>query len=203
MILTIDGPASSGKSTLALLVAREKEWSVLDSGLCYRLAGYLDHKDLLRSTMGESLSALGISFDGTTFMRDRRDISARLRTPQGDRRSSQIARSKEVREMLKSFFRDFSENTPTDGLVAEGRDMGTVVFPHAEKKIYLVADEAIREERRQKERGEPDPHLLERDRSDRERPLAPLRPAADAFLLDTTNLSAQEALQVALRVLDG
>ena len=202
VILTLDGPASSGKSTLARAVAGRLGWAVLDSGLCYRLAGHLDGPLPPDASFETHLARCGLRFDGTSVWEGERDLTPLLRTEEADASSSLVAQDPTVRDILKPFFRRFAETIPLPGLVAEGRDMGTVVFPEAPKKIYLTADESVRMARRERERGVPDPHLSVRDREDAGRAIDPLRPADGAYLLDTTRLGIDEATQAVLDFLD-
>lgn len=211
MIVTIDGPAASGKSSTAREVARRLGFRHLDSGAFYRAitlaalrAGVSPER--WASLTGADLDALRVRAipgdGGFRFTVDGRDVTAEIRTPEVDAHVSHMARLPVVREWLLEQLR--AAGRATD-LVADGRDMGTVVFPDADVKVFLTADARERARRRLAQMGDENPdeatlgaeeaRLLERDRMDSEREIAPLRPAPDAVLLDTTGLSFDEQVQ--------
>jgi cytidylate kinase len=216
MIIAIDGPAGSGKSTSAREVARRLGFRHLDSGAFYRAltwaalsAGippsawpYLD---------GEALDALDVrgepSPDGYRLFAGERMLDAELRSAEVNAHVSQMARAPAVRHWLLDRLRAAADGVD---LVSDGRDIGTVVFPAAELKIFLVADPWTRAERRLREQGidRPDAaaiaaevqRLGARDRIDSERNVAPLRRAEDAIQIDTSALSFEEQVSEIVRL---
>lgn len=208
MIIAIDGPAGSGKSTTARAVARKLGFSHLDSGAFYRaltLAALREGEPVER--WGELDAGRLESFDVSARADERgyriyigaEDVTEAIRSPEVNAHVSTMARVPAVREWLLERLRAAARGTD---LVADGRDIGTVVFPEAELKVYLTADARERARRRLAQQGvdEPDRETLEaeverlerRDRMDREREVAPLRTADDAIVVDTTELSFDE-----------
>jgi cytidylate kinase len=216
MIITLDGPAGSGKSSTAKEVARRLGYRYLDSGAFYRAltwaaldAGIDPHRweDLTRDEL-DALQVVGES-SGNTYrlLAAGRDISSEIRTPEVNANVSRIAALPQVRDWLLGTLRGAS----VDGdLVTDGRDMGTVVFPEAELKIFLVADPAVRASRRLIEQGHAEPdaarielevnRLADRDRADSERETAPLRKPGTAVEIDTTGLTLEEQVQEIVRL---
>ena len=210
MIIAIDGPAGSGKSSTARAVARELGFSHLDSGAFYRAITYAAmQRGLPVAEWGRlgipDLASFTISAerDGDSFrmLLDGRDISAPIRGVDVTTNVSAMARVPAVRDWLLDTLRDTARNAD---LVADGRDIGTVVFPDADLKIFLVADPAIRAERRLLQMNMPtdaesiaaEVHRIEeRDRVDSERAIAPLRQAPDAVRLDTTVLTFDQQVE--------
>ncbi len=205
MIIAIDGPAGSGKSSTARAVARRLGFRHLDSGAFYRAltlaalrAGWPSSE--WGSLRPEQLDALGIQArpanQGFHLYAHDEDLTDAIRSPEVNAHVSQMARVPAVRQWLLERLRETARGTD---LVADGRDMGTVVFPSAELKMFLTANPATRAQRRLAEQGNlaPEPaeivdetaRLSGRDRIDSERAVAPLRPAEDAIPLDTTGLS--------------
>ncbi|SDC11555.1 (d)CMP kinase [Acinetobacter boissieri] len=205
-IITIDGPSGSGKGTLATKLARHYQYQLLDSGAIYRLLGLsLAQQGLfpvLESNIAEAIhiathldiefipSQTGIS----TYLNDI-DVSSQIRQEEIGQFASKVAAIAPLRDALLARQRQFSTS---QGLVADGRDMGTVVFPHAQAKIYLTASATSRAERRYKQLQAMGVdaklsailiNIEERDRRDMEREVAPLKPATDAIIIDSSNLS--------------
>ncbi len=219
MIVAIDGPAGSGKSTTARRVADRLGWLYLDTGAMYRAVG-LAFRDQGLPFTEDAAAALvpGLDVrlspgpDGVRVALDGDDVTARIRTPRAAADASRASALGPVRDAMLALQRRAADGVP--GLVAEGRDIGTVVFPDAAVKFFLVADLDARARRRLADLGasdEPGPddgdaafrrvraELEDRDHRDQVRALAPLRAAPDAVTLDTTALSVDEQVE---RVLD-
>ncbi len=207
-VLTVDGPSGSGKGTICALVARELGWHLLDSGALYRLValGAMRHDiDLAdEAALATYAAELDVQFalqaDGSAprILLEGEVVGDALRTETCGNAASKVAALGAVREALLQRQRDFQQ---LPGLVADGRDMGTVVFPQAGLKIFLTASVDERAQRRYKQLKEkgiganlPDllTEIAERDARDAERSVAPLKPAADAVVLDTTCLTIHE-----------
>jgi cytidylate kinase len=201
-LITIDGPSGSGKGTIAQCLAEKLGWKVLDSGALYRLVGLdvrnrgLNFED--EEAVGELAANLDVSFEkGKVFLHNQ-DVTSTIRSETAGNDASRVAALPRVREALLQWQRDHA--TP-DGLIADGRDMGTVVFPDAPLKIFLTASPEERANRRYKQLKEKGmsanlPRLIEeireRDERDSNRTTAPLRPAEDAILIDSSALSIDE-----------
>lgn len=203
-ILTIDGPSGSGKGTVARLVADRLGWALLDSGALYRLVAYaaqsrsisLDDEAAAAAIAGDLDVRFGTDNQGhEQIWLDGQEVSAAIRTEQAGDGASRVAAMPAVRKALIARQKAFA--TPS-GLVADGRDMGTVIFPDAPLKIYLTASAAERALRRYKQLKDKglganlaalSQDIAERDRRDASRPIAPLRPADDAQIIDSTSMS--------------
>ncbi len=200
IIIAIDGPTASGKSTTAKRVAERLGFLHLNTGAMYRAFALLvrrrDHRGHDLERVHKLLEEADISFSPTgNIQLDGINVSRELQEPDIALLASELSTNPEVRAKLVEKQREIGKN---GGVVLEGRDIGTVVFPDAELKIFLVADPAIRAERRQLEMEKLGTHipleelrqqLEERDKRDRERAISPLRKAADAIEVDTTNLT--------------
>lgn len=204
-IITIDGPSGSGKGTIAQKVATALGWHLLDSGALYRLLAckaLKENVDLSNEATLESLAkAMDVKFLGSGILLDGVDVSREIRAEAVGKTASKIASLKGVRAGLLERQRAFKQ---PPGLVADGRDMGTVIFPEADVKIYLTASVKARAGRRfqqLKEQGfdvslaQLEKELMARDEQDMNRPIAPLRPAESAFIIDSTDLSIEEVFQ--------
>jgi cytidylate kinase len=212
-VIAIDGPSGSGKGTIARRVATSLGLHLLDSGALYRLAALAaEDQDQLKATpdvLAGIASGMNIRFaaDGAgeeQVWLDEAEVSGRLRTEECGLMASKIAAVPEVREALLTLQKDFRK---TPGLVADGRDMGTTVFPDARLKIFLTASAGERAKRRHKQLNDKgidvslaalSRDIEDRDRRDSERSVAPLRPAANARLLDSSNLTIDEVTQTIL-----
>lgn len=187
-IIAIDGPAASGKGTIARALAAHYGFHHLDTGLLYRATGMKGGDPVLaaRSLSPEDL------------------MRPDLRSAEAGQAASQVAAIPAVRDALVDYQRRFAAQSP--GAVLDGRDIGTVICPDAAVKLYVTATDHARAIRRAAELGVDSETMLaqlqERDRRDSERAAAPLRPAADAVLLDTTSLSIADAIGHAIRVVD-
>ncbi|NYT70552.1 (d)CMP kinase [Pusillimonas noertemannii] len=207
-VITIDGPTASGKGTIAHRVAQVLGWSVLDSGALYRLSA-LACLDRGVDTADEAAVAavareLDVQFKGEHVLLEGRDVAARIRDEEVGNLASAIAPQMPLRNALLARQRAFRCGP---GLVADGRDMGTVVFPDAPLKIFLEADVAARAERRCKQLKEKGfsanlANLMKdmeaRDHRDRTRSVAPLCPALDANTIDSSTLSIDETVSAVL-----
>ncbi|UTA81658.1 (d)CMP kinase [Halomonas sp. XH26] len=207
-VLTIDGPGGAGKGTISGLVAERLGWHLLDSGALYRLTAQaaLKHDVALDDEVSLALVAtqLDVAFpvlDGQPrTLLEGEDVSRAIRTEQAGERASRVAALPQVREALLQRQRDFQQSP---GLVADGRDMGTVVFPDAPLKIFLTASAQERARRRHLQLQEAGvdaslssllKEIQARDARDTQRSVAPLKPADDAITLDTTCLSIPEVV---------
>jgi len=209
-VLAIDGPSGAGKGTISRLVAVRSGWHLLDSGALYRLvalagtrAGLADQDQLGHARLA---AAMPVRFsahpDGSECIElAGEEVTDQLRTAQAGMGASRVAAWPGVRSALMERQRAFAQ---PPGLVADGRDMGTVVFPEAGLKIYLVASAQERARRRYKQLKDKGSdvslaalsrEIEERDHQDQTRPVAPLVPAADALILDSTSLSIAEVVE--------
>jgi CMP/dCMP kinase len=198
MLIAIDGPAGSGKSTVARRVAAELGLRYMDSGAMYRSLGLLSLAAPARDPA--ALAQAATIEPGERVLLDGRDVTAQIRTPQVSEAASQLAAQPQVRKALVAKQRELL----ADGdWVAEGRDMATVVAPHAPLKLYLDASPQERARRRARELGADEATVLAeltlRDERDRSREHSPLRPAPGAVTLDTDGLDVE---QVVARVLE-
>ena len=204
-VIAIDGPAASGKGTVAIRVAQALGFHSLDSGVLYRLVALAAQRSGIALRDAARLEAvartLPAEFRGEKVLLAGADVGTAIRAEGVSSAASQVAAHAGVRAALLERQRAFRR---PPGLVAEGRDMGTVVFPDAGLKIFLVASPETRAERRYKQLMEKGlsaniqtllQEILERDARDRSRASAPLRPAADAHTLDTTELSVEQVVE--------
>ncbi|WP_410498206.1 (d)CMP kinase [Chitinibacter sp. S2-10] len=207
-VIAIDGPSASGKGTVAQLVAEQLGFHYLDSGAIYRLTALAAQQQGVSWSDEEKVSTvaqyLDVVFDGERILLAQQDVSAAIRSEDIGSGASQIAALPKVRAALLARQQAFAK---APGLVADGRDMASVVFPDAPLKIFLTASAAARAERRYKQllgRGESadlaviTADLEARDARDRARSVAPLAQAADAYLLDTTELDIDSAVKQVL-----
>ena len=207
-IITVDGPSASGKGSLAKALAKELNFILLDSGLLYRAYSYCFDKSQNHSSAKDLFSNLRInSIDHEMHVfESNTDITSILRHENIAKSASQLSSLKETRDNLISFQRDLASN---NGLVADGRDMGTVVFPDAGTKIFLVADAEVRAKRRFLELQNADQgvnmrDLIEdirlRDEADKAREISPLIPADDSIEVNSSDLTPQEVLEIVLKI---
>lgn len=223
-VITIDGPSGSGKGTIAGLLAHQLRWNLLDSGALYRLLAFAAGNHGVELSNEASLKLLAAHLDvqfsaatngqGQRIILEGDDVSQAIRSETVAAGASQVAALPTVREALLQRQRAFQE---APGLVADGRDMGTVVFPDAALKIFLTASAEERARRRYlqlKAKGDDVSlsslldEIRARDERDTQRAVAPLKPAADAIQLDSTELSIDQVLErimseIALRDIAG
>jgi len=207
-LITIDGPAGSGKSTISRRLAKELDLLYLDTGAMYRAVALQARRHGLDSAQGrllrEMCRELDLNFDRTADLPririGKEDVSLAIRTPEMDMLSSKISMVREVREEMTELQRKIGAE---GGVIAEGRDMGTVVFPGADLKIFLTASLEVRVDRRYRERADRGERVLrdrvrselqQRDDQDRSRTLAPLKPAEDAEIIDTSTLNINQVV---------
>lgn len=213
IIVAIDGPAGAGKSTVAKALAERLGFSLVDTGAIYRCVAFKAHTEGIAldddERLGPLVDGLNVSFEMTgatshVFL-DGQDVSQAIRTPANSLAASRVAQRPTVRARLLGLQRRLGRAAGR-GAVLEGRDIGTVVFPDADVKVFLVADPRVRAARRHEEleakgvSSSLEEVLSEqnlRDREDSEREVAPLRPAADAVKIDS---SALDALSVVERI---
>jgi CMP/dCMP kinase len=207
MIVAVDGPAASGKGTLAQRIATRFDLAFLDTGLLYRAVG---HKVLTAGgnpSAGETAAAAARGLKLSEL--DDPALQEALRSDEVGKAGSQVAALAEVRAALLDLQRRFAHHPPgrKKGAVLDGRDIGTIICPDADVKIYVTASPEVRAERRHKEliaRGVTSIYarvledLKERDARDSARAAAPLKPASDAYVLDTSALDADQAFDVAV-----
>lgn len=208
-VITIDGPSGSGKGTIAGLLARQLGWKLLDSGALYRLLAFAAGNHGIDLTNEEALKQLAahldVQFIDKRIILEGEEVTDVIRNERVGAGASMVASLPAVRDALLQRQRAFEE---APGLVADGRDMGTVVFPHAPLKVFLTASAEERAQRRYlqlKAKGD-DVNLASlldeiraRDERDTQRAVAPLKPAADAIMLDSTELSIEQVLERILR----
>lgn len=207
-VITLDGPGGSGKGTISMRLARELGWNFLDSGALYRLVALAAMNRGIEpdneTALAELATGLDVSFpmqgEDMQYLLDGEDVSEALRSEAVSAFSSRVASLPQVREALVARQRAFRT---APGLVADGRDMGTVIFPDAGLKIFLTASVEERAQRRYKqlkEKGESVNlsrlfrDIEKRDERDRTRKVAPLVPAEDAVTIDSTRLSIDEVM---------
>jgi cytidylate kinase len=207
-IITIDGPSASGKGSLAKALAKELDFILLDSGLLYRAYSYCYDHSKNHSLAMDLFSHLNIqSIDNVMHVfENEKDITTILRHEDVAKLASEVSSFKETRANLISFQRDLASD---QGLVADGRDMGTVVFPDAKTKIFLVADAKVRAKRRflELQNAGQEVNMRDliddirlRDEADEAREISPLMPADDSIEVNSSNLTPQEVLGVVLKI---
>jgi len=211
-VITIDGLSGSGKGTISKMLCDELGWNILDSGALYRTLTYiiekkgisikdfLKHKEDLLKDFEVNFQIGSLGEPVSVFLKGE-DITSVVRTEEIAERTSEFSSLKEIRDFIKPCQRGFKQQP---GLIADGRDMGTVIFPEADLKIYLTASLEERAKRRGtqlKSHGSKVnmrillKELEARDKKDIERELSPLKPAEDSYEIDTTGLSPDEVLK--------
>lgn len=214
-VVTIDGPSGVGKGTISQMLARRLGWHFLDSGALYRLTAlaairrgvdFNDVQGLARIAASLDVAFLAAERGEPRIIMEKQDVTSDIRTEQCGNNASRVAAIAEVRQALLQRQRDFRA---APGLVADGRDMGTTVFPDAPAKIFLTASAEVRALRRYnqlKEKGlnvslaSLSEEISERDRRDSSRSSSPLKPAEDAVIIDTSELSIEEVFDKVISV---
>lgn len=209
-IITIDGPSGVGKGTLAFSLAERLGWNVLDSGLLYRLVGYLSLEERLESSREivlflnkSKIQLLTNLKEGTCEVElNNKILGKELRNENIASRASEIAKDVEIRNAIIGIQRNAYD--AKKGLVADGRDMGTIIFPEAVLKVFLQASPKVRAERRANQLKEKGMSVImhdllelikQRDKEDINRKISPLKPADGSLIIDTSNLSIQEVIE--------
>ena len=213
MIITLDGPAGSGKSTVARLLAERMNYRFLDTGAMYRAVALAvlkaagDENDL--GAVTKLVEACTIEFDGDHLLLNQEDVTAEIRSPEVTAVSSIIASNPGVRNRLVELQRAIGRR---GSMVTEGRDQGTVVFPDAEHKFFVTANLEARARRRQRElahKGVNQPittvmdQLRQRDERDEQRAHAPMRPAENALVIDTSDLTIAQVVEMIAKKVSG
>ena len=206
LIVAIDGPAGAGKSTIASRLARKLGYVNLESGAMYRALALkaiqwdtsFEDEEALRKMAESSRIVLEPTLGGNRVLLDGKDVSSRIREQDVSEAASRVSVHPRVREWMVARQQEMGKN---GGVVMEGRDIGTKVFPHADLKIFLDADPVVREQRRLDQQHIKGPsaesiaaQLRERDRRDRTRAASPLVAAPDAVVIDSTSLSEDEVM---------
>ncbi len=212
-VLTVDGPSGAGKGTVSQAVVRELGWHFLDSGALYRLTGLYCLRQGVDPVNAEVVAALAAALpadfrvddDGEHVLLDGEDVGREIRTEEVGGLASRVAAIPEVRQALLERQRSFRR---PPGLVADGRDMGTVVFPDAPAKVFLTASPEERAKRRYNQLkglggsvslADLSREIAERDERDASRATAPLKPAPDAEFIDTTDMSIDAVVERVVR----
>ena len=210
-IITIDGPAGAGKGTISKLVSQNMGFHYLDSGAIYRVIAFeANQKGLATdqiSQITELIHEINIQFIGDKIFLTDKDVSELIRSEDIGKFASEIAKNEEIRKNILEFQKSFFK---PPGLVADGRDMGTVIFPKAKVKIFLTASIQERANRRYKQLilKEKDVNLTDlfqriklRDESDKNRKMSPLKAANDAYLVKTDNLSIKQSYEKVMEII--
>jgi cytidylate kinase len=204
-VVTVDGPSGAGKGTVAKLLAEQLQFKILDSGALYRLTGLLVNRAGNgfdnEAQAAELASSMQVEFTADGVILNGEDVSLAIRTESAGNDASKVAAMPAVRAALLDWQKAFAK---MPGLIADGRDMGTTVFPQAPLKIFLTASAEERAQRRHKQLNEKGisssiaalaAEIAERDERDRTRATSPLVPADDAIVIDSTSLSIDEVVQ--------
>ncbi|GBG12716.1 CMP/dCMP kinase [Novimethylophilus kurashikiensis] len=208
-VIAIDGPSASGKGTVAQLVAQRLGYHYLDSGALYRIVALAGKQASIawndEAALAAMAAGLKIRFENGEILLDGQIVSEAVRSEDMSRGASEVAVHPGVRRALLDLQHDFRQ---APGLVADGRDMGSVVFPDAQAKVFLTASAAVRAERRYKQLIGKGNHanlaqiladIESRDARDMQRSAAPLRQCEDAILLDTSELTIDQAVETVLQ----
>ena len=210
-VITIDGPAGSGKSTVSNILSQKMGWKYVSTGALYRTMGYLlykanksvEDKEAVNSCAKELEKNFKLDLETGDVFLNGVNITKEIRSPEASERTSQTSKDAYLRELLLPIQRDMILSF--GGAVVDGRDMGTVVFPNAPLKVYLVASAEKRAERRHRELSaqgirvnvdEIIKEIHERDQRDSNRTVAPMKPATDAIMIDSSDKSPEEVAEL-------
>ncbi|MCD6153242.1 MAG: (d)CMP kinase [Syntrophobacterales bacterium] len=216
LIITVDGPAGAGKSTVSKILSKKISYIYLDTGALYRAIAYKvaeyeispDNEDLLSELCKKVTISIESMNGNMKVLIDGEDVTAKIRTERTGLLASKVSAVPAVRETLLSIQRKAGES---GGLIAEGRDMGTVVFPYADLKFFINADAEERARRRYRELVEKGRNvnledvkraLLDRDQRDTTRNISPLKPSDDSAIIDTTFLNVEEVVEKMLGIIE-
>lgn len=215
MIITIDGPAGSGKGTIAAALAKKYKMAYFDTGMVYRAVGLqmvLDGNDLNDENKATEIAA-NLTFPKMIALSTNKDF----RSDVGSKAASIVSAYPQVRSALLAMQKNFANNpvfadgTPADGVIYDGRDTGTVICPQADLKLYVIADLTIRAQRRCRDLNNAGhkisfeqvfADMKARDDRDQNRSTAPLKPAPDAVTIDTSNFQLEDSLKVIIPLID-
>ncbi len=215
MIITIDGPAGSGKGTIAAALAKKYKMAYFDTGMVYRAVGLqmvLNGNDLNDEKKAAEIAA-NLTFPKMMALSTNKDF----RSDVGSRAASIVSAYPQVRSALLAMQKNFANNpvfadgTPADGVIYDGRDTGTVICPQADLKLYVIADLTIRAQRRCRDLNNAGHEISfeqvfsdmkARDDRDQNRSTAPLKPAPDAVTIDTSNFQLEDSLKVIIPLID-
>lgn len=219
MIITIDGPTASGKSTIAQLLAQQKEFMYINSGLLYRAVAYVllhnkreisPHSHLAQAEVDELFPAITYTYSkdtGASILWKNENITHLLKTPEIDLAASIVAIQPLIRQEILEYERTLAHQF---NVIADGRDCGTVIFPQAEYKFFITASLDVRADRWQRDQrkagkefsfDESKAIVEERDRRDSERSISPMVPADDALIIDTSSMTIQEVLSKLIAII--
>ena len=217
-VITIDGPSGAGKGTIAQMLALDLNWNILDSGALYRTLAYFmseqnielndfeKNKELIKENFTVKFDP-GVAGEPVKVIFNNKDITKEVRTEEIAKKTSDLAADPNIRDFIKPCQRDFMKQP---GLIADGRDMGTVIFKDAHYKIFLTASLEERAKRRQvqlkRQGSEVNMRLLlqeleDRDKKDIEREHSPLRPATNSVIIDTSNLRPEGVVEEIKKIL--
>ncbi|MDN5341679.1 MAG: CMP/dCMP kinase [Oceanotoga sp.] len=209
--IAIDGPAGSGKSTMAKIIANKLKINYLDSGALYRIIGYYCVKNNIdledKKSIKDILPQIKIDLKDHKYFLNDEEISEQIRNAESGNYASMVAKVPEVREKINQILRTMSQEMST---VIDGRDIGTVVIPDAEVKIFLTASVEERAKRRYDELSEKGKkvdyksileQIIFRDKADSSRSIAPLKPAEEAIKINTTNMDIEEVTKKIIEII--
>jgi cytidylate kinase len=209
--IAIDGPAGSGKSTMAKIIANKLKINYLDSGALYRIIGYYCVKNNIdledKKSIKDILPQIKIDLKDHKYFLNDEEISEQIRNAESGNYASMVAKVPEVREKINQILRTMSQEMST---VIDGRDIGTVVIPDAEIKIFLTASVEERAKRRYDELSEKGKkvdyksileQIIFRDKADSSRSIAPLKPAEEAIKINTTNMDIEEVTKKIIEII--
>lgn len=204
--IAIDGPAGAGKSTIAKKIAKEFDILYLDTGALYRAIGYFSHTNKIKAEKAIENIIIDVkyeNFEQRVIINDE-DVTDKIRTAEMSIMASNVSKIPQVRQFLLSLQQDIGN---TQSVVMDGRDIGTVILPKADVKIFLTASAECRAKRRFNEMQENITYqqvldeVILRDKQDSQREIAPLKPAVDSIILDTSSLTLNQSIEKAIEII--